>query len=113
MINILFILLSIFITTLWVLSIAIMQKEGMILGFIGQWSKKYFDRSGEITWTKYYLHKICKPLFLCPPCCSSVHGVLVYFMLTKIAQSEFNIFSMIIVCVCSVTVVYITNKFID
>lgn len=108
----LYLLFTIPITNLWIQGITIMQNEGMLLHGLRAWSDKYFDIN-KPTWTKYYLHKICMPLFLCNRCMASVHGLLIYWTLTYLTGHYFSLIEYILVAVMTVATVSFTNKYID
>lgn len=65
-----------------------------------------FSKIGGHLWEKWP-HWICKPLFVCPPCMSSIHGFAisaVYF--------DFHIFTMMAYMVCLCGINYILKSMI-
>lgn len=78
-----FILLLI-LTSLWIFGFRALFQEGMILEKVGD--KLWGDDGGFIKGVNYKKIKgilpewLCKPLFQCPPCMSSIHGTYSYFM---------------------------------
>lgn len=78
-----FILLLI-LTSLWIFGFRALFQEDMILERLGDklWGETHKSPSDLVPLKKGWLPEwICKPLFQCPPCMSSIHGTYSFFLL--------------------------------
>ena len=91
------------------MGLTVMQKENMLLHFITAWSNKFFAPE-KITWAKYYLAWALKPVYRCPPCMSSIHGAIVYILVSHLFNSPISVLTWLIIAGCSVPIVYILNE---
>lgn len=60
---------------LWILGVWTAFKPKMILGWLGDWTEFLL----KSVFSKEAAEYTVKPLFRCPPCCASFHGILVWF----------------------------------
>ncbi len=79
----------------WIWGIHCLFADGYILEQIGE--------KAWVRWPKW----ITKPLFICPPCMSSVHGFLV-----SAVYYDFHIYPMLVYMVCLCGVNYILKSII-
>lgn len=75
-------LILLVIGVLWTWGIHCLFSEGYILEPVGLVIEKAIG-----TWA-------CKPLFLCPPCMSSVHGIIIFFWIVDLPW--YNVFVYVI-----------------
>jgi len=55
----------------------------------------------------------CLPLFLCPPCMGSFHGVLVFFLIgPAVTGSILQLITLVPYCICLCGLNYIVNQII-
>jgi hypothetical protein len=96
MITIITILLISLVISLWVNAVMIISDEGQILYFITKW----------LTWLIKYIPNnmlwILKPIWFCPQCMCSVHGAIVYYLLSIVCNFQFDILQCVISCVIAV-----------
>lgn len=104
-----YILFSILILWLWITGVTVMLQENMLLNFLMVWRNNLMD-----TWYNRVLWFVTKPLFFCPSCMSSVHGLLVTLIIADIFHLDWSLLNWVIVSVCTVPLCFfLTPKIIE
>jgi hypothetical protein len=112
-----FILLLI-LTSLWCFGFRALFQEDMIFEKIGDklWGEEKYYTIDKATKVKKGLlpEWICKPLFQCPPCMSSIHGTYAFFSLFD--HHHINILDTVSLwvafCVCLCGLNYLITKIV-
>lgn len=69
--------LALAIGVLWIAGVWTLFRPKMLFGDLADWLEYYAKLAFGKEWGEY----VCKPLFRCPPCMSSIHGSYVWVIL--------------------------------